>query len=141
MALARFGQICLDCDDPAALAAFWAALLGGEVAPVDDDVVVVGNAVIALAALRVPGYQPPTWPIGEAQKQLHLDLAVAPGGLDAAEAEAIRLRVPAGPMNSRGRGDGGSCLTRLATRSACATRASRYRLNHGAALHSVARVS
>ena len=65
MALARLGQICLDCDDPAALAAFWAALLGGEVAPVDDDVVVVGNKVIALAALRVPGYQPPTWPSGE----------------------------------------------------------------------------
>jgi hypothetical protein len=91
VALARLGQICLDCDDPAVLAAFWAALLGGEVGPVDDDVVVVGSRVIALAALRVPGYQPPTWPSGEVQKQLHLDLAVAAGGLDAAEAEAIRL--------------------------------------------------
>ena len=40
MALARLGQICLDCEDPAGLAAFWAALLGGEVAPIDDDVVV-----------------------------------------------------------------------------------------------------
>jgi hypothetical protein len=89
--LARLGQICLDCDDPASLAAFWAALLGGEVIPVSDDVVVVSNKGTPVAALRVPGYQPPTWPSGEIQKQMHLDLAVGVGELDAAEAEAIRL--------------------------------------------------
>lgn len=91
MALARLGLICLDCDDPAGLAAFWAALLGGEVVPEGDDVVVVGNKGTPLAAVRVPGYQPPTWPGGTIQKQLHLDLAVGVGELDAAEAEAIRL--------------------------------------------------
>ena len=89
MALARLGQICLDCEDPAGLAAFWAALLGGEVVPVDDDVIVVGNKGTPIAALRVPGYQPPTWPGGEVPKQIHLDLTV--DDLDAAEAEAIRL--------------------------------------------------
>jgi hypothetical protein len=82
-------MICLDCADPAGLAAFWAALLGGEVAPVGDDVVVVGNKGTPVAALRVPGYQPPTWPSGAIPKQVHLDLAVS--DLDAAEAEAIRL--------------------------------------------------
>jgi Glyoxalase-like domain len=41
------------------------------------------------AAVRVPGYQPPTWPSGAIPKQVHLDLAV--GDLGAAEAEAIRL--------------------------------------------------
>jgi hypothetical protein len=83
------GLICLDCEDPAGLAAFWAALLGGEVAPVGDDVVVVGSKGTPVAAVRVPGYQPPTWPGGAIPKQVHLDLAV--GDLDAAEAEAIRL--------------------------------------------------
>jgi hypothetical protein len=89
VAVARLGLICLDCDDPAGLAAFWAGLLGGDVSPVDDDVVVVRNKVTPVAALRVPGYQPPTWPGGAIQKQMHLDLAVR--DLDAAEAEAIRL--------------------------------------------------
>jgi len=44
-----------------------------------------------IAAVRVPDYQPPTWPGGEMPKQIHLDLAVGVGELDAAEAEAIRL--------------------------------------------------
>jgi Glyoxalase-like domain len=83
-------MICLDCADPAGLAAFWAALLGGEVAPIlGDDAVMVKNKGIPVAALRVPGYQPPTWPSGAIPKQVHLDLAVS--DLDAAEAEAIRL--------------------------------------------------
>ena len=91
MALARLGLICLDCADPAGLAAFWAGLLGGEVTPVSDDVVVVGNKGTPVAAVRVPGYRPPTWPGGAIPKQVHLDLAVSVGDLDAAEAEAIRL--------------------------------------------------
>jgi Glyoxalase-like domain len=91
VALARLGQICLDCADPAGLAAFWAALLGGEVAPVSDDVVVVGHKGTPIAAVRVPDYRPPSWPSGEVPKQIHLDLAVSVGELDAAEAEAIRL--------------------------------------------------
>ena len=43
----------------------------------------------ALAAVRIAGYQPPTWPDPAIPKQLHLDLSV--GDLDAAEAEAVRL--------------------------------------------------
>ena len=89
MALARLGMICLDCEDPAGLAAFWARLLGAEVTPVNDDVVVVGNKGTPVAALRVAGYQPPTWPNGEIPKQIHLDLAV--DDLDAYESEAIML--------------------------------------------------
>jgi hypothetical protein len=83
-------MICLDCADPAGLAAFWASLLGGEVVPIlGDDAVMVKNKGTPVAALRVPGYQPPTWPRGAIPKQVHLDLAVS--DLDAAEAEAIRL--------------------------------------------------
>jgi hypothetical protein len=89
VALARLGMVCLDCDDPAGLAAFWAELLGGKPTRLSDDIVIIDSPVIPLAALRVPGYRPPTWPGGEIQKQLHLDLAVA--DLDAAEAAAVRL--------------------------------------------------
>jgi len=71
VALARLGLICLDCKDPADLAAFGAALLGGEVAPISDDVVVVKNKGTPVAALRVPDYQPPTWPDGAIPKQMH----------------------------------------------------------------------
>jgi hypothetical protein len=74
----------------------------------------------------VPGYQPPTWPSGAIPKQTHLDLEVG-GELDAAEAEAIRLGARRAE-NSRTPQDGGSCWIRPATRSACATGASRYRL-------------
>jgi hypothetical protein len=90
VALARLGLICLDCADPAGLAAFWAGLLGGEVEPIlGDDVVMVKSRGTPVAAVRVTGYQPPTWPDGAIPKQVHLDLAV--GDLDAAEAEAIGL--------------------------------------------------
>ena len=129
VALARLGLICLDCEDPAGLAAFWAALLGGEVVPEGDDVVVVGNKGAPVAAVRVPGYQPPTWPGGAIPKQVHLDLAVGVGELDAAEAEAIRLGARRADEQPRP-GDGVSCLIRPATRSACATGASRYRRCH-----------
>lgn len=87
--MARLGLIVLDCADPAALAAFWAALLDGEVSVVNDDVVAVRTDGGMLAAERVPDHRPPTWPDGAAPKQMHLDLAV--DDLDAAEAEAIRL--------------------------------------------------
>ncbi len=89
MALARLGLICLDCADPAGLAAFWAGLLGGEATPLSDDVVMVKSHGTALAAVRVLDYQPPTWPGSAIPKQLHLDLSV--GDLDAAEAVAVRL--------------------------------------------------
>ncbi|HEU5160669.1 MAG TPA: VOC family protein [Streptosporangiaceae bacterium] len=89
MALARIGLTVLDCADPATLAAFWAALLGGETTQISDDLVLVKTGHGSLAAMRVPHYRPPTWPDGNVPKQMHLDLAV--DDLDAAEAEAVRL--------------------------------------------------
>jgi hypothetical protein len=89
MALARLGSIALDCDDPAALAAFWAEFVGGEIEFTSDDFVAVKTERAWLAAVRVPAYQPPSWPNGGPPKQFHLDLAV--DDLDEAEAEAVRL--------------------------------------------------
>jgi hypothetical protein len=89
MALARLASTALDCSDPAALAAFWAELIGGEVAFSSDEFCAVQTGNGWLATLRIADYQAPTWPDPSVPKQMHLDLAVR--DLDAAEAEALRL--------------------------------------------------
>ncbi|HUC36755.1 MAG TPA: VOC family protein [Acidimicrobiales bacterium] len=89
MALARLGSVSLDCADPIALGSFWAQLLGGEVAYSSDDFVAVRTDRGWISAVRVAGFEPPTWPDGDRPKQIHLDLAV--DDLDAAEAEATGL--------------------------------------------------
>ncbi len=89
MAVARLASVALDCADPTVLAAFWAELIGGEIAFSSDEFVAVKTDRVWLAAVRVPNYTPATWPDGDAPKQMHLDLAV--DDLDVAEAEALRL--------------------------------------------------
>ena len=79
----------MDCDDPLALAEFWAEVLGGEVIVLNPSAVVVRAGWIWLSALKVPDYVPPTWPRGDVPKQIHLDLAVSE--LESAVAEAERL--------------------------------------------------
>jgi len=85
----RFGSVTLDCDDPAALAAFWASLLDGEVAFSSDHFVAVKLAHQWLTAIRVENYAAPTWPSDEVAKQIHLDLAVT--DLETAVATAMGL--------------------------------------------------
>ncbi|WP_020673421.1 VOC family protein [Amycolatopsis nigrescens] len=89
MAVAQLGLISLDCADPPVLATFWAELLGGEIVYRTDEVAIVRTARGVLAAARVPGYQPPSWPDGPTPKHQHLDLVV--DDLDVGEAEALRL--------------------------------------------------
>lgn len=92
MALAHVAAINFECPDPAELARFWAAVLDGEVAIETPDFCAVKAGALYLGAVRVPGYQPPTWPSAERSQQIHLDLAVGePAHLDDAEAQAIRL--------------------------------------------------
>jgi hypothetical protein len=85
----RIAAINLECRDPAVLAAFWAALLGGTVVVEAPDFCAVETASIYLGAARVEGYLPPTWPSAERSQQLHLDLAV--DDLEAAEQQALSL--------------------------------------------------
>jgi catechol 2,3-dioxygenase-like lactoylglutathione lyase family enzyme len=85
----RLGSIALDCSDPTALAAFWAALLDGEVAFTSENFVAVKTERVWLAAVKIDNFQSPTWPEGELPKQMHLDLAV--DNLEEAVAEAERL--------------------------------------------------
>ena len=74
-------------------------MIGGEVVLRTDDLVVVKSGSVALAAVRVDDYQPPTWPDGERPKQIHLDLAA--DDLDEAQAQATALgaRVADGQPN------------------------------------------
>jgi hypothetical protein len=89
MTTIRLGSISLECAEPAPLAAFWATLLGGEVAFESDDFVAVKLDRVWLSTIKVDNYQPPTWPSGEVPKQIHLDLSV--DDLASAEAEAVAL--------------------------------------------------
>jgi hypothetical protein len=85
----RLGSLALDCAEPAALAAFWAALLGGEVAFTSDHFAAVKTDRMWLSIVKIDDYQAPTWPHSDQPKQMHLDLAV--DNLEEAEAEAMRL--------------------------------------------------
>jgi hypothetical protein len=85
----RLGSIALDCADPAVLAAFWASLLGGEVAFSSEHFVAVKTERMWLAAVKLDDYERPTWPAGEQPKQMHLDLAVDNLAEALAEAELL----------------------------------------------------
>lgn len=104
MAVSRGGFVSLDCADPARLGEFWAAMFGGDLIGLNDDVVAIRTDWVWLTALRVPDYQAPTWPAGDVPKQINLDLAVT--DLEAAIKEAVRLgarRAPVQPAPDRWR--------------------------------------
>ncbi len=91
MASIRLGSVSLDCAEPAPLADFWAALLGGEVAFSGDDFVAVRVGRQWVTAARVEDFVAPTWPSPDVAKQIHLDLAVD----DLADATARALELGA----------------------------------------------
>lgn len=96
-------SVVLDCPDPAALARFYADLLGGR-AHTDDPEwceAWVDGATFKLAFQRVDAYRPPEWPDGLPQ-QAHLDLTVT--DLEAASARAVGLgaRRLGGPVEEDG---------------------------------------
>jgi hypothetical protein len=86
----------LDCPDPLALAAFYAALTGLEVEPLGDfkpeDVTWIelfdgGRAVLGFQ--KIDHYVVPTWPEGPIPQQLHLDFSVS--DLDEGETHALEV--------------------------------------------------
>ena len=83
--------VAIDCPDAAALAGFYAGLLGWEVHEDsdDDDWVTIlppgaGEGSQALAFQQIDDYVAPTWPGGDHPQQFHLDLRVP----DLADGEA-----------------------------------------------------
>jgi predicted enzyme related to lactoylglutathione lyase len=91
MAIATYRLVALDCQDPPALAEFYAAVLGGEIKQYDDDwydLYAPGGHRIAFQ--RAPGHRPPDWPrADDNSQQLHLDFTVP--DIDAAEAQVLAL--------------------------------------------------
>jgi len=85
--------VAIDCPDAAALAAFYAGVLGWEVVDDDDDDWVgisppgAGEGSPHLAFQQIDDYVAPTWPGGEHPQQFHLDLRVA--DLAAGEAQVL----------------------------------------------------
>lgn len=70
-------SIVLDCRDPRALAAFYAEVLGGDVAAEDDTwVVVTDPAGRRLACQYSPQHEPPLFPDPRGSQQIHLDIQV-----------------------------------------------------------------
>jgi catechol 2,3-dioxygenase-like lactoylglutathione lyase family enzyme len=76
--IGRMHHVVLDCPDPAALAAFYSALLGLPVTYRDDDWVVIApnDTSSGLAFQCAPAHQPPSWPDPAVPQQFHLDIMV-----------------------------------------------------------------
>ena len=74
----RLHHIIVDCPDPAALARFYAALLGQPITYESDDFVVVArnDTTSGLAFQLAPDHRPPTWPDPAVPQQIHLDVMV-----------------------------------------------------------------
>lgn len=89
MAIARYPSFVIDCPDPAAMAAFYGALLDWP-AKVDDDWAEIraeyGNCI---SFQQVADYTPPAWPAQEVPQQMHLDVIV--DDLDTAEKAVLAL--------------------------------------------------
>jgi hypothetical protein len=81
--------VSLDCADAPPLAEFWAAMLGGEIVFTSSTAAVVRTDWVALSAIAILDYEPPTWPEAGVAKQVHLDLAVS--DLETAVVESQRL--------------------------------------------------
>lgn len=83
----------IGAPDPHALAAFYAGLLGWEVARAEEDDVwlrpVDGGR--GLSFQREVDYRAPTWPAGPGDQQMMMHLEVMVDDLDAAVAHAVSL--------------------------------------------------
>lgn len=81
----RLDQVVIDCRQPAALARFWAALLGGR--PVDR--------AYGWSHVDAPGFPRLSFqPVPETKtvkNRLHLDIEVDPGEIRAATTAAVNL--------------------------------------------------
>ena len=86
---AELKMTSIDCADVRTEATFWSALLGWEVAHLQDEYAMLVGPSSALGFGQVPGYRPPSWPDEGGAKQFHLDLGCA--DLAAAEARALEL--------------------------------------------------
>ena len=76
MAIARFPSLVIDCPDPAAMAAFYGALLDWKVEASADWAEVRADYGQCICFQKVADYQPPVWPGQRAPQQMHVDVMV-----------------------------------------------------------------
>jgi catechol 2,3-dioxygenase-like lactoylglutathione lyase family enzyme len=106
----------IDAPDASALARFYAALLGMEVAYEGPEGALISGDGKSVMFQQVSGYNAPRWPDPAYPQQFHLDIAV--DDLDAGEARALELgasRLEGGGENFRVFADPAGhpfCLTR-----------------------------
>jgi predicted enzyme related to lactoylglutathione lyase len=86
---ATLAMFNLDADDPAALAAFYAGVLGWEIQHSEEEYAMIGDGSVSIGFGKVSGYSGPGWPAESAPKRYHLDLYVE--DLDKAEEQALAL--------------------------------------------------
>lgn len=88
--IARYSLTAIDCPDPQALARFYAAITGWEIAGDNGHwVQLASDTGATLAFQRAPNLVPPDWPDGDPPQQLHLDFDV--DDLDAGEEQVLAL--------------------------------------------------
>ena len=87
--IARFSLVALDCPDPQALAAFYAAITGWEVEDGGHWVQLRSDVGATIAFQRAPDHQPPVWPSADRPQQAHLDFDV--DDLDAGEEQVLAI--------------------------------------------------
>lgn len=83
--------VCLDCADAHELAAFWAAMLGFEIALTEPDWVLLRDpdGGTAISCQAEPDYVPPVWPQTTTDQRMMMHLDVWVDDLDAAGATAV----------------------------------------------------
>ncbi|WP_190233116.1 VOC family protein [Streptomyces avicenniae] len=87
---ATWAGVSFDCADPAALSRFWGEALSLSALHTSDDFILLGSAGSpGLGFCRIDGYEPPTWPTPEREKQAHLEIGVE--DLDAGQARMLAL--------------------------------------------------
>jgi catechol-2,3-dioxygenase len=90
--IGRLGSVALDCPDPAALAAFYAELVGGTVQADDEEWVdLEREGGQRLSFQRVAQYRAPAWPDPERPQQMHLDISVPRAEMEEAEKRVLAL--------------------------------------------------
>ena len=101
--IGRLHHVIVDCPDPAALATFYAELLGLPVTWQEDDFAVVSrdDTSSGIGFQLAPGLQAPRWPDPSRPQQMHFDVMV--DDVEAAESRVLALgarRLPGADSDS-----------------------------------------
>jgi catechol 2,3-dioxygenase-like lactoylglutathione lyase family enzyme len=89
--IGRLHHVIIDCPDPAALAVFYAELLGMPITYESDDFMVIAanDTSSGIGFQLAADFHPPRWPDPNQPQQFHLDVMV--DDIDAAEPRVRQL--------------------------------------------------